>query len=85
MLEAVLSVFFTLLALIVLVIAMAYFWAWYYASPTQEDEIIYVTTSDGWRLAVHHYRPEGQQHGAPVILCHGLSANRYVFDLQAGP
>ena len=39
MLEAVLSVFFTLLALIVLVIAMAYFWAWYYASPTQEDEI----------------------------------------------
>lgn len=81
----VLTVFFTLLALIGIVIASAYFWRWYYASPTQEDETVYVNTTDGWRLAVHHYRPPNEARGTPVILCHDLSANRYVFDLPVGP
>ena len=44
-----------------------------------------MNTTDGWRLAVHHYRPPNEASGTPVILCHGLSANRYVFDLPAGP
>jgi pimeloyl-ACP methyl ester carboxylesterase len=86
MLEILLTVFFTLLALIGIIIASAYFWRWYYASPTQEDETVYVYTADGWRLALHHYRPlNGAAGKAPVILCHGLSANRYVFEIPAGP
>lgn len=46
-------------------------------------DVSFVTTSDGWQLAVSHYRdaahhPATQRH--PVLLCHGLGANRLVFD-----
>ncbi len=41
-----------------------------------------VTTRDGWKIALHHYaqRPPGDAIDT-VILCHGLSSNR--FDLDA--
>lgn len=46
-------------------------------------DVSFVTTSDGWRLAVSHYR-DAARHPAmrrhPVLLCHGLGANRLVFD-----
>lgn len=45
-------------------------------------ELAYATTDDGWRLAVHRYAPSDtparRQH--PVVLCHGLGANRVGFD-----
>jgi len=56
----------------------------YFFVPRFPDEIHFATTTDGWRLAVVRYRPAaaGQMPpGEPVLLVHGLAANRYNFDL----
>jgi pimeloyl-ACP methyl ester carboxylesterase len=45
------------------------------------DEIQFGTTSDGWRIAVLRYRPEKPSPHAPVLLVHGIAANRYNLDL----
>lgn len=40
-------------------------------------EIVSARTSDGWELRVFHYLPEGKDVVQfPVILCHGLAANK---------
>ena len=46
------------------------------------DEVHYTTTSDGWRLAVTRYRPRqtGTLSSEPVLLVHGIAANRYNLD-----
>ncbi len=45
------------------------------------DEVHFAHTSDGYRLALHRYRPERIRKGRePVILCHGLGANHYSLD-----
>jgi pimeloyl-ACP methyl ester carboxylesterase len=36
----------------------------------------YTTTRDGWKLRFYHYRPETSEQLQPVILCHGLMANK---------
>lgn len=84
MLEFLLTIFFGLALVVIFVVIWGYFWQWYYYSPTTQDETLYFTTSDGYKLAVHRYRPKGKPEGLPVILCHGLSSNRYVFDLPGG-
>jgi len=55
--------------------------------PDTADEVHFTRTADGWRLAVHHWRPrhgpDGPRPGAlPVVLCHGLGANRFIFDTE---
>ncbi|MBN1860163.1 MAG: alpha/beta fold hydrolase [Candidatus Thermoplasmatota archaeon] len=41
------------------------------------QEIVYAKTSDGWYLRIFHYIPEGLAVVRyPVILCHGLAANK---------
>lgn len=40
-----------------------------------------VLTEDGWRLALHHYRPTEERRQHAVICCHGLGANRIAFDV----
>ncbi|RMG13577.1 MAG: alpha/beta fold hydrolase [Deltaproteobacteria bacterium] len=47
------------------------------------DEVHWPVTSDGWRLALYRYRPRRPEPGAPVILCHGLGANRFNLDFGA--
>jgi pimeloyl-ACP methyl ester carboxylesterase len=47
---------------------------------------MYATTDDGWELALHHYTPTrffARKH--PVVLCHGIGANRFNWDLPGGP
>jgi len=83
--ETLLTVFFGSVGLIALIVSNAYFWEWYYAASTGQDETVFVTTQDGRRLALHHYKAGGNGHGAPVILCHGVSSNRYCFDLPLAP
>jgi pimeloyl-ACP methyl ester carboxylesterase len=40
-------------------------------------EIVSARTSDGWELRLFHYLPEGNNIAPfPVILCHGLAANK---------
>jgi len=83
MLEALLTILFVLVLIHAIIIVLAYFWEWFYAAPTRQDETSYLLTDDGWRLAVHRYRPESAVRGHPVILCHGMISNRYTFDLPA--
>jgi pimeloyl-ACP methyl ester carboxylesterase len=45
------------------------------------DEIQFGTTSDGWRIAVLRYRPDKPSQHPPVLLVHGVAANRYNLDL----
>lgn len=42
------------------------------------DELHFVRTADGWRLALHRYRTRSA--GLPVILCAGYACNRYFLD-----
>jgi pimeloyl-ACP methyl ester carboxylesterase len=85
MLKVILTVFFVLVVVKCSAIFLGYLVYWLHARPTGQDETVYARTSDGWRLALHRYHAEGPTIGFPVILCHGLSANRYAFDLPAAP
>lgn len=49
-------------------------------------DVLFTTTPDDWQLAISHYRkteenPPTRRH--PVLLCHGLGANRLVYDIDA--
>jgi pimeloyl-ACP methyl ester carboxylesterase len=51
--------------------------------PFKPDELYRVPTSDGAAIALGRYRPRGDRlYAEPVILCHGLGANRYSFDFD---
>ena len=47
---------------------------------TDADEIHFAITPDGWRLALHRYRPRGAGSGMPVLLCGGYGCNRHFID-----
>ncbi len=85
MIQFFLTLFFSVVFVIAAIMATAHFWRWFYWAPTEEDEVSYCRTDDGRRLAVLRYRPEGEPVGLPVILCHGLSSNRFTFDLPGAP
>ena len=63
-----------------------WFWGRYYRpGHGAVDEIHFARTADRWRLALHRYRPEASQdQRRPLLLCHGIAANRYSFDLSRG-
>jgi len=53
----------------------------YYFEPGY-GQIHFSETADGGRIALYRYAPGGGRRGTlPVILCHGLAANRFNFDL----
>lgn len=66
--------------------ALAAVWTWlwrnYYRCQTRQSETHFVSTADGWRIALHRYGTGRPSHLHPVILCHGLGANRFSFDLE---
>jgi len=70
--------------LILMTILHVVFWGERYRPDAVHDETHYITTEDGWRLAVHRYRGhDPERRGQPVVLCHGLGVNHYNFDLTA--
>lgn len=85
MLSALLTLLYFVIIALAALIGNAFFWRWLYASSTGQDETQYVRTDDGWRLALHRYRPRGPRRGLPVVLCHGAGSNRYSFDLPGAP
>jgi pimeloyl-ACP methyl ester carboxylesterase len=83
--ETFLNIVFGIALALGVIIVSGYFWQWVYFRPTGQDETFYLRTEDGWKLAVHHYVPRDKSAGYPVILCHGLSSNRFSFDLPGCP
>ncbi|HEY3356231.1 MAG TPA: alpha/beta fold hydrolase [Polyangia bacterium] len=45
------------------------------------DEVHFARTADGWRIALSRYLPRQPLGAEPVILCHGIGANRRNLDL----
>ncbi len=76
---------FVVMLLTGLVISFAYFLNWYYASRSRHNSTHFIITQDGWKIAIHHYRPETHNGSVPVILCHGLASNRFIFDMDGAP
>jgi len=78
---------FFLEAVVALVLAWALLhWAgrvfrWRYGFDPGYQEIHLVPTPGGGRISLYRYKPEQERPGLPVILCHGLGANRFNFDL----
>ena len=54
----------------------------YYRPRTPPGEEARVRCADGWELAVHARRATERRFAEPVLLCHGLAANRYTFDFE---
>ena len=69
------------LAFIGAVTLWAAFWKAHYRLESGADEVHFVRTPDGWRIALSRYRPRGstvRRH--PVLLCHGLASSHMSFD-----
>lgn len=65
---------------------LAWLWAWAtrqrLALHSREEERLWATTRDGWSLPLYHFPPppDAPERRHPVILCHGLQANRFNLD-----
>jgi len=64
----------------VLAIAHYVFWTRRLRQPIRDDGIVRAETADGWRLALGIRLPRGEGRLPPVLLVHGLSANRWTLD-----
>jgi pimeloyl-ACP methyl ester carboxylesterase len=64
----------------VLAIAHYAFWTRRLRQPIRDDGIVRAQTADGWRLALGIRLPRGEERRPPVLLVHGLSANRWMLD-----
>jgi pimeloyl-ACP methyl ester carboxylesterase len=56
------------------------FWTRRYLMRTGEDEVLFAQTRDGWRLALARRKPRGPGRPTPVLLVHGIAANRVSLD-----
>ncbi|GIW43651.1 MAG: hydrolase [Candidatus Binatia bacterium] len=54
--------------------------AWFSRDRREHPRLYWARTKDGWRLALHRYCPPSETHRTPVILCHGMSSNRWDMD-----
>ncbi len=44
------------------------------------ENVYYAGTSDGWELAMKRYKPRDKVADFPVVMCHGLMANKHSVD-----
>ncbi|HEY6106043.1 MAG TPA: alpha/beta hydrolase [Anaeromyxobacteraceae bacterium] len=56
------------------------FWTRRLAAPASGDAGVSALTRDGWRLALGRRLRRGPARRPPVLLCHGLCANRWMLD-----
>ncbi|MGC8657847.1 MAG: alpha/beta fold hydrolase [Desulfomonilaceae bacterium] len=85
MLTLIPNIIFSCALFILLVYGFSALWKYLEYSETRQDRTDYVKTRDGWRIAIHNYRPSDPVQGKPVILCHGIASNRFMFDLDNAP
>ncbi|MBM7118535.1 alpha/beta fold hydrolase [Archangium primigenium] len=55
---------------------------WWYRLRTPPPELLRARCQDGWELTVYFRRAAQRRYEEPVLLCHGLAANRYTFDFE---
>ncbi len=76
----------TLICIILLTIMVVIFHNYivfrYFEIKWLPDEIHIITTKDGWQLNTGRRLPKERRYKEPVILCHGLGANRYNLDFN---
>jgi len=51
-----------------------------YRPRTAPPQLLRARCQDGWEIAVHARRAPTRRFEEPVLLCHGLAANRFTFD-----
>ena len=73
-------VLLALVALVVLAVAHVFFWSFVYRVRPQQDELRFGKTQDGWEIALARRKPRAAPRLPPVLLCHGLAANRANLD-----
>ena len=56
------------------------FWTRRFRQPIEDDGVLRARTGDGWRLALGVRMGRGGDRRPPVLLVHGLSANRWTLD-----
>lgn len=54
--------------------------AWFERQREVQPRMYWARTRDGWRLALYRYLPQRSGHRTPVVLCHGMSSNRWDMD-----
>ncbi len=64
----------------VLIVGHHAFWSHRLREPIRDDGVVQAVTRDGWQLALGRRRPRGSARRLPVLLVHGLSANRWTLD-----
>lgn len=65
-----------LVLLLLLGLAHVSFWTRFYRVLPQQDELRFAPTQDGWEIALARRTPRTTPRTPPVLLCHGLAANR---------
>ncbi len=53
---------------------------WFERERDVQPRQYWARTRDGWDLALYRYQPPRGGHGTPVVLCHGMSSNRWDMD-----
>jgi alpha-beta hydrolase superfamily lysophospholipase len=79
--SAILTLILWVVAIGVLIRLHTALWRRYFALDRTGDEVHFATTEDGWKIAVHRYRPPDRKFQEPVFLCHGMGANRFNYDM----
>jgi len=54
--------------------------AWFELDRDERPRSYTARTRDGWRIALYRYTPRRGAHRTPVLLCHGMSSNRWNMD-----
>jgi pimeloyl-ACP methyl ester carboxylesterase len=54
----------------------------YYRLRGPAPQLLRARCADGWELAVYARRAAVRRYAEPVLLCHGLAANRFTFDFE---
>jgi pimeloyl-ACP methyl ester carboxylesterase len=68
-------------AVLALYACLGAFWRRRFVFEPGYEEIHLVKTRDKWRIGLFRYPAAHKKHPTPVLLCHGLAANRFNFDL----
>lgn len=74
-----------LVAALVATVVLVWAWVWsvrrFYNPGPDPTRPLRAVCADGWSLAVYHRAPAVRRFEEPILLGHGLAANRYNFDL----